>query len=81
MSPPIEDRIEQARNLEERIRRAQSHVEFGRSFIEYNKELLEKYRSDGRDTKPVEDLLATLERTQKVFEFDLADLERRRGLV
>jgi hypothetical protein len=43
------------------------------------KELLERRRAEGGDSKPVEDLLAALEHSQKVFERDLAGLERRRG--
>ena len=76
MNSPIEDRI---RRLEAQIRNAKGHVEFGRVVIEYYKELLEKYRAEGRNTKPVEALLETFERSQKVFEYDLAELERQRG--
>ena len=79
MNPPIEDRIRNVRRLEEQIRNAQRHVELGRAIIDYHKELLERHRTDGRDTKPAEDLLEALERSQKVFEHDLAELERLRG--
>jgi hypothetical protein len=34
-------------------------------------------RESGRDTEAAEKLLQVLERTQKVFEYDLADLEKR----
>ena len=76
MSSSIEDRIGR---LEDQIRNAKGHVEFGRAAIEYYKELLEKHRAEGRDTRPVEALLETFERSQKVFENDLAQLKRRRG--
>ena len=65
------------RQLEDQIRIAKQHIELGRSIIEHHKRLLEKHHTEGRDTKPVEDLLEALERT-KVFERDLAELERRR---
>ena len=78
MSPSFEDRIRAARRLEEQIRTARRHVELNRALIDHYKELLEKHRLEGRDTKPIEDLLETLERTQQVFEHDLAELERRR---
>ena len=76
MSSSIEDRIGR---FEDRIRNAKGHVEFGRAAIEHYKELLEKHRAEGRETKPVEALLETFERSQKVFEYDLARLEQRRG--
>ena len=44
--------------------------------IERYKETVERHRSEGRDTKPAEDLLRALERTQQVFERDLGDLAR-----
>ena len=75
----IEERVEHARDLEERIRRAKTHIEFGRTIIEHYKRLLEKHRADNRDTTPVEHLLEAFERSQKVFEYDLSELERRRG--
>jgi hypothetical protein len=43
--------------------------------IERCKETVERHRIEGRDTKPAEDLLAALERTQEVFERDLARRE------
>ena len=78
MSSSFEDRIRAARRLEDQIRSARRHVELNRALIDHYKELLEKHRLESRDTKPVEDLLETLERTQQVFEHDLAELERRR---
>jgi hypothetical protein len=40
---------------------------------------VERLKAVGRDTKAAEELLAVFEHTQKVFERDLADLEKRRG--
>jgi coenzyme F420-reducing hydrogenase alpha subunit len=52
--------------------RARRHVELGRRLIEWQKEMVERHRAEGRDTKPAEDLLAALEQSQQVFERDLA---------
>ena len=38
--------------------------------------MVERLKAEGRDTKAADELLAVLERTQKVFERDLADLEK-----
>ena len=46
--------------------------------MERAKEMVERHRAEGRDTKPAKDLLLILERTQRVFERDLAELEKRR---
>jgi hypothetical protein len=59
----------------EYIERLRRHVEQGRVMIERCKKTVERHRSEGRDTKPAEDLLAALERTQEVFERDLARRE------
>jgi len=40
--------------------------------------MVERHRAEVRDTKAEEELLAVLERTQKVFERDLAELEKIR---
>jgi hypothetical protein len=68
-----------SRPIEDQVQSAQRHIELGRAIIEYHKELLERRRAEGGDTKPVEDLLAALEHSQKVFERDLAELERPSG--
>ena len=65
--PSIADRIEQARR----------HVEWGRFAIVRQKEMIERHRTEGRDTELAEDLLSVFERTQKVFERVLAELEKR----
>jgi len=63
--------------LTEYIKRARRHVELGRLMIERQKEMVERHRTEGRDTKPAENLLAAFERTQQVFERDLARFERQ----
>ena len=46
--------------------------------IEHYKRLIETYRAEGRDTSAVEHFIEAFDGSQKVFEWDLADLERRR---
>ena len=60
--------------LTKHIERARRHVELGRRLIEWQKKMVERHRAEGRDTNPAEDLLGALERTQEVFERDLARL-------
>jgi hypothetical protein len=62
-------------SLAYRIERARQHVEVGRLLIERQKEMVERHRLEGRDTKPAQDLLTALEHTQEVFERDLTRLE------
>jgi hypothetical protein len=57
---------------------ARRHVEWGRQVIDRQRQYLEELKESGRDTEAAEKLLVVLERTQKVFERDLADLEGRR---
>ena len=57
------------------IERARQFGEVTRLLIERQKEIVERHRAEGRDTKPAEDLLAAFERSQKVFERELARLE------
>ena len=64
--------------LEERRALARRHVEAGRLIIIHQRQMVERHKAEGRDTKAAEELLAVLERTQKAFERDLADLEKRR---
>ena len=58
-----------------RIEQARRHVEVGRLLIGRQKEIVERHRLEGRDTKPAQDLLTAFERTQEVFEQDLTRLE------
>ena len=78
MGTIIEDRLERLRRFEEQIQDARCHDEFGRTIIEHYKRLLETYRAESRDTSTVEHFIEAFEGSQKVFEWDLAELERRR---
>ena len=49
----------------------------GRLLIAWQQRYVKELRESGRDTEAAEKLLLVLERTQKVFEYDLADLEKR----
>ena len=60
--------------LTEYIERTRQYGEVTRLLIERQKEMVEKHRVEGRDTKPAEDLLAAFEHSQKVFERELARL-------
>jgi hypothetical protein len=63
--------------IDERRTRARRHVEWGRLLIVWQQRYVKELRESGRDTEAAEKLLLVLERTQKVFEYDLADLEKR----
>jgi hypothetical protein len=62
--------------IDERLALARRHVEAGRLTIAQQRQMVERLKAEGRDTKAAGELLAVLERTQKVFERDLADLEK-----
>ena len=64
-------------DIEERRTRARLHVEWGRLLIARYQQYLKELRESGRDTETAESSLLELERTQKIFERDLADLEKR----
>jgi len=68
-------------SAKERLEKARRHVEWGRFVILRQKQLIEKFRAEDRDTAAADQLLLVLERTQKVLEYDLADLERRNRLL
>ena len=63
-------------SLAYRIEQARRHIEVGRLLIERQKEMVERHRLEGRDTKPAQDLLTAFEHTQQVFERDLTRLEQ-----
>ena len=63
--------------IDERRARARRHVEWGRLVIARQQQYLKELRESGRETEAAEKLLLVFERTQKVFEYDLADLEKR----
>jgi len=62
--------------IDQRRAFAQRHVEWGRELIARHRQYVEELKESGRDTEAAEQFLLVLERTQKVFERDLADLER-----
>ena len=59
-------------SLEERRKFAQIHVEFGRFLIVRQREMVDRHKSEGRDSAPAQNLLVVLELTQQVLERDLA---------
>ena len=63
--------------IRERCTLARTHVEWGLRVIARQQQYVKELRESGRDTEAAEKLLAVLERTQKVFERDLADREKR----
>jgi hypothetical protein len=63
--------------IDERRAMARTHVEWGRRVIARQQQYVKELRESGRDTEAAEKLLAVFERTQKVFEHDLADLKKR----
>jgi len=63
-------------SITDRIERARRNVEWGRFAIARQKEMVERHRAERRDTTLAENLLSTFERTQRVFEHDLAELEK-----
>ena len=65
--------------IEERLALARRHVDAGHLIIVHQRQMVERHKAEGRDTKAAEELLAVLERTQKVFERDLAELEKDGG--
>ena len=50
----------------------------GSSRIDRHRQYLKELKESGRDTEAAEKFLLELERTQKVFERDLAALEKQR---
>ena len=66
------------RTIEERRAFARGHVEWGRRAIARQQNYVKALRESGRDAEAAEKLLTVFERTQKVFEYDLADLEKRK---
>ena len=64
--------------IDERLALARRHVEAGRRTIVHQRQMVERLKTEGRDTKAAAALLTILEHTQKVFERDLAYLEKLR---
>ena len=65
-------------SIDERRAFARSHVEWGRLLIERQRQYVKELKESGRDTEVSEKHLLELERTQKIFERDLAALEKQR---
>jgi hypothetical protein len=65
-------------SIDERRAFAQRHVEWGRLLIERQRQYAKELKESGRDTEAAEKHLLELERTQKIFERDLAALEKQR---
>ena len=64
--------------IDERRAFARHHVEWGGQVIDRQRQYLKELKESGRDTETAEKFLLELERKQKVFEHDLADLEKQR---
>ena len=64
--------------VDERLALARRHFDAGHLIIVHQRQTVERHKAEGRDTKAAQELLAVLERTQKVFERDLAELEKKR---
>ena len=58
---------------------AAHHVRSGRLVVERQRALIRRGQEAGRNTDASEDLLALFERTQAIFEDDLARLRRPPG--
>jgi hypothetical protein len=63
----------------ERYQEAHRHVVSGREVIRRQRDLIAARKADGRNTDESEELLVTFERTQAIFEDDLARITRERG--
>lgn len=64
--------------IDERRALARRHVEWGLLVIVRQRRYLKELKESGRDTEAAEKVLLVFERTQKVFEHDLAALEKQR---
>jgi hypothetical protein len=62
----------------ERRALALQHVISGRRIIERQRRLITQRKAIGADTGESERLLVSFEKTQVIFEQDLADLDRRK---
>jgi hypothetical protein len=58
-------------SINERLERARRHVEWGRFVILRQRQLIDKFKAEDRDTTAADQLLVVLERTQKVLEHGL----------
>ena len=74
----MRERPSHSADVEERLAIAQAHVEWGRWIVAQRQQYVKELR-ESNDTEAAEKLLAVLERTQKVFERDLANLEKQKA--
>jgi predicted DNA-binding transcriptional regulator YafY len=58
---------------------AQSHVISGRQIVSRQRALIERLRAHGRDLADAEELMDRFEASLRIFEEDLARLERECG--
>jgi hypothetical protein len=63
--------------IDQRLAFARHHVEWGRQLIARQRQYAKELQESGRDTEAAEKFLLELERSQKVFEHDLAALEKQ----
>ena len=63
---------------EDRHALALRHVDVGRQAIDQQRSIIAKHKSRRLDTKASEDLLAAIERSQKIFEGILARILQER---
>jgi hypothetical protein len=64
----------------ERRALALRHVQSGRVIVDRQRALIARSKALGVDTARAESLLICFERSQTIFEQDLADLDRRKPL-
>jgi hypothetical protein len=64
----------------ERRALALRHVENGRLIVDRQRTLIARIKALGVNTDEAESLLKAFERSQTIFEDDLADLDRRKPL-
>ena len=62
---------------DERRAFARHHVEWGRQLIARQRQYIKELKESGRDTEAADKFLLELERSQKIFEYDLAALEKQ----
>ena len=63
--------------MTERRAFARHHVEWGRQLIARQRQYIKELKESGRDTEAADKFLLELERSQKIFEYDLAALEKQ----
>jgi hypothetical protein len=59
-------------SLDERRAKARRNAEAGRLIVKLQRQIVYELRAIGRDSKAAEDLLSQFERSQEIFERELA---------